>query len=168
MSSDSAWPDTITIEESSEPTLGVDELRAVQGLVDLFEGAQLPSGPRDERWFGWIPVRLELFFQGMATARAELGLGRHRFLEVGCGLGTKLALAHELGFEAVGIDIHRPYLEVCWRTFPHVAASQCSMADFQNWGEFDLVYVARPVTSVAAQMIASHRILEGMRPGALL
>ena len=35
-----------------------------------------------------------------------------RFLEVGCGLGSKCELARQLGFEATGVDLKPEYCDV--------------------------------------------------------
>jgi SAM-dependent methyltransferase len=141
---------------------------ATQELIERFEAQFLPRTPYDDAWYGWIPLRLDYFYAGMVAARDRLGDGAHRFLEVGSGIGTKLCLAHALGWAATGLELHAPYVEVSRRIFPHVEVIEGSAETFDGFGNFDLVYAARVAIDRTHQARILRRMVEEMRPGALL
>jgi SAM-dependent methyltransferase len=148
-----------------------DALRAVQELWERFEANLMPPPPKDpdaiER-FSYIPLALEPFLKGMALCREVLGLGRHRFLEVGSGIGTKAALAHALGFDAYGLEYHEPYVDVAHRLFPHVNYACGDARDpHLDYDEFDVVYCYRVAVNRDVQGKINRRIADDLHPGAL-
>jgi 2-polyprenyl-3-methyl-5-hydroxy-6-metoxy-1,4-benzoquinol methylase len=164
-----SWPDTITIEPSVEPQiLGLDAVLAVQELVERLEAQFMPRTPKDEDWFGWIPLRLDVFLSGLLAVRDQLGFGRHRLLEVGSGIGSKLVLAHALGFEPVGIERYEPYVTVCRRLYPHVTVRVADAERFAGYGAYDVVYSNRVASSLDRQAAINQRIAARLAPGACL
>jgi SAM-dependent methyltransferase len=143
-------------------------ITATQELIERFEAQFLPRTPYDDAWYGWIPLRLDYFYAGMMVAREELGEGGHRFLEVGSGIGTKLCLAHALGWSATGLELHPAYVEVSRRLFPHVEVIEGSAETFEDFDAFDLVYAARVAIDRTRQARILRRLVEKMTPGALL
>jgi hypothetical protein len=170
---DSPGVTVIEVEHAQLPAAAHPEaLAAVQTLVDRFEAPYTSGVPKDELWFSWIPLRLELFFDGVLAAREQLATDRPRsrpsFLDVGSGLGSKCALAHDLGFDSHGIERHEPYLDVCWCLFPYVHAYLEDAETFDGYGAFDLVYSYGVAASIEHQAHIHRRIAEQMRRGAIL
>jgi 2-polyprenyl-3-methyl-5-hydroxy-6-metoxy-1,4-benzoquinol methylase len=163
-----SWPESITIERSHAPAWDPDAIRAVQELIERYEAQVTPTTPKDEAWFGWIPLRFDVFLEGLLVARERLGIGRHRLLEIGSGLGSKLVLAHALGFDAMGIEHHQPYVDACRQLFPHVEVRGTDAESFEAYGGFDVIYSNRVASSLDRQDQIHRRISEQMRPGALL
>jgi SAM-dependent methyltransferase len=143
-------------------------IAATQELIERFEAQFLPRTPYDDDWYGWISLRLDYFYAGMVAAREALGEGGHRFLEVGSGIGSKLCLAHALGWDATGLERHAPYVEASRRLFPHVTVLEGSAEDFMEFADFDLVYAARVAIDRTRQARILRRMVDEMKPGALL
>jgi hypothetical protein len=144
-----------------------DASMAVQEVLERLEAQLTPRTPADEEWFGWIPLRLPYFIHGMLIAREVLGPGFHKHLEVGSGIGTKLALARVMDWQPHGIERYRPYLEVCWQVFPHVNAWEADAETFQDYGDFDLVYMCRVATDPQRQLQITRRVTDQLKPGAV-
>jgi hypothetical protein len=145
-----------------------DASAAVQEVLERLEAQLTPPTPLDEDWYGWVPLRLPYFVHGMLIARDVLGSGFHRFLEVGSGIGTKLALARVMDWQPYGIERYLPYLEVCRRVFPHVNAEEGNAETFEDYGDFDLVYMCRVAPDDRRQEAITCRAAELMRSGAVL
>jgi hypothetical protein len=162
----------IVIERHGRPAVTHPEaLAAVQTLVDHLEAPHLGPTVKDPEWFGWIALRLELFFDGLLLAREviarERPYERPSFLDVGSGIGSKAALAHEMGFAAHGIERHEHYLNASRRLFPHVKAVFASAETYDGYGEFDLIYCYGCAASREHQAHINRLIAEQMAPGAM-
>ncbi len=60
----------------------------------------------------FVPSDFEVAYRGLAAVHsANLATGR-RFLEWGSGIGVVACLAAQLGFDAVGIEIEEPLVEI--------------------------------------------------------
>jgi predicted O-methyltransferase YrrM len=60
----------------------------------------------------FVPSDFDLAYQALAAIeKAHLAAG-HRFLEWGSGIGVVACLATQLGFDAVGIEIEPPLVEI--------------------------------------------------------
>jgi 2-polyprenyl-3-methyl-5-hydroxy-6-metoxy-1,4-benzoquinol methylase len=106
------------------------------------------------------------FLAGM-TIVSNAGSGR-RFLDVGSGIGTKLALASSLEFDVHGIECYSPYIEVSKRLFPDLPVTHCTAEVFDRYDRFDVVYCYRPCVKPEDQNALNRHISERMRSGALL
>ena len=65
--------------------------------------------------FRYIPYRINAFLEQLdtaVTARRVLGCSKPKFLDVGCGIGTKVLLAQHFGCDAYGLEINPKYVEV--------------------------------------------------------
>ena len=113
--------------------------------------------------YGWEPLPLYDFLQGMRVARP--GDGR-RFLDVGSGVGEKLKLAHMLGWEPEGVEIN-PILAGTSREMWPYPVTVADAFDYDGYGEFDLVYCYAILIERDDQMELHHHVTERMRPGAL-
>lgn len=70
-----------------------------------------------------------------------------RFLDVGCGLGSKVGIALSLGFDAYGIEINPYYAAIASE---HVGTNRILCTDavgFCNYANFDVIYFYNPMVS---------------------
>jgi SAM-dependent methyltransferase len=139
---------------------------AAQGLLDKLEARLLPDPPDDETWYGWEPCPLYDFVEGIAVCRHALGPGEHSFLDVGCGIGDKLALARALGWNATGIERHPPYAQTAVELFG-VPVETCWAGDYERYVDHDVIYCYRLSRDDAPQVALNDLIASRMRPGAL-
>jgi SAM-dependent methyltransferase len=144
----------------------LDSWAALQGLTTALEALVLPEPPDDSVWYGWEPLPLLDFIEGITMCRDALGPGEHRFLDVGCGIGDKLVLARALGFEVHGIERHAPYAAVARDTFD--VSAEVEWADaYERYDEHDVVYCNRLARDESRQTTLGDLIADRMRPGSL-
>ena len=76
----------------------------------------------------------------VTTVARLLGERRGRFLEIGCGSGNALVVAESLGFEAVGTELFRDYIEYGRNRGLDVRPGSVDSIPFQD-DAFDVVYL---------------------------
>ena len=62
-----------------------------------------------------------------------------RFLEVGCGLGTKCEIARLHGMQSSGFDINRGYVDLAGKVFFECTFAQANAFEF-DYSDYDLIY----------------------------
>lgn len=112
-----------------------------------------------------VPLRMSYFLGGMCVADSAIE-GRE-FLDVGCGVGNKLRVAHRLGWEVWGIDNWVPYVEVARREVPYAKVKRADAFEFDEYGRFDCVYLYKPCQDNDEEQALEDYISGQMRPGAI-
>lgn len=120
-----------------------------------------------KEWFDWQSLPLTSFYGGMQVVRERLGPGRHKFLDVGSGLGTKLYLADTLGFEPWGIEHNLQYVDLCYHLWPEFVVHECNALEFEDYNKFDVIYSFRCARDSALQDKLNEHILKHMRDDAI-
>lgn len=143
----------------------VDAWEAVHQTLFRLEQRWLPPTPDADVFFAYDPLPVAMFFPTIEVAAKETA-GR-RFLDVGCGIGTKLALMHVLGWQVAGIERHEPYAATARELVPEAAVTTTDLRDVELF-DADLVYMYRPgVSDEMASTLECH-VAERVRPGTLL
>ena len=110
---------------------------AAQQLITKFEMLYAPAfSISDEKWWHWQPSNTFEFYDGIMRA-LEVMDGPRRFLDVGSGLGTKLFIADELGFDVVGLERYKPYIEASYSLFPELSVIHANAEFFTSYGGYD-------------------------------
>lgn len=155
--------------------------------VQATEARYLLHGPRhDPLVTPWMPYQPADFISIIWECMPEVtrlkpveipGIGLlyeiPKFLDVGCGPGTKMAIAQKLfGFCVFGIEIDL--------TMAHEAAVKLAATDAvieqgdalhmpeEYYGGFDLIWLYRPFRDRALELALEARIIREMKPGAVL
>lgn len=153
--------------QPTHPLAHHDTIYATQALIERLEAHLTPNGPtHDPDWYGWIPLKHQTFMTGMLACRQTLGHGHHRFLDVGSGIGTKLILAHELGYQAAGIERWQPYVDMSRRIAPFAHVFHANAEDFEFY-DFDVVYYYGLAPDMDHDGQIKRHITDRMKPGAL-
>lgn len=139
----------------------------IEKLVAKLQDQLVPNHDRTPNWFDWQSLPLSSFYIGMRMIRNKLGEGRHKFLDVGSGIGTKLFLADSLGFDAYGIEHNYEYRKVSLRLWPNYIVWLNDALDFTDYDQFDVVYSYRLARNNELQECVNNHILEHMREGAI-
>lgn len=139
----------------------------VEQLVGKLQQALLPVNPHNPDWFDWQTLPLNSFYMGMLRVREQLGEGKFKFVDVGSGIGTKLYLAHTLGFQAFGIEHNRDYIEVSRRLFPRFTVVECDALEYTSYDYFDVIYSYRLARSDELQEEVNNHIVHHMKEGAV-
>jgi len=112
----------------------------------------------------------------LAAYRVTLALGPgrpRRFLDVGCGGGTKVYLASRY-FEACdGLDLDPGYADAARRTLQRLDAFGCSAfqenaLQFDGYGDYDVIYFFRPMRDDDMLDALEDRLLAQARPGTVI
>lgn len=123
---------------------------AITGAGDLYDRTYYSAEPRD-REEEWEALSLEAARRRMRLLEGLLGF-RGRLLEVGCGTGSQLQAAREMGWEIEGVDIsasaaayarERLGIDVKIATLEQVAYPEASFGVV--WLSHVVEHVPRPV-----------------------
>jgi methyltransferase family protein len=90
-----------------------------------------------------------------------------KFLDVGCGPGTKMRLAEAFGFDAYGIDYAQAHVEAANRGRAEPHAWQADARSWDRYRDFDLLLLNRPMEGPEQEDLELH-VMTGMRPGGVL
>jgi hypothetical protein len=113
----------------------------------------------------WAPFQMADFISIMAECVA-VSEG-NSFLDVGSGIGTKLAVACDLfGLESCGIEVDQVMVE-------HADDSgrvtlTCDALAYEGYGDHDIIWLYRPYRDSLAQAKLEHKIYEEMKTGAIV
>ncbi len=125
----------------------------------------MPPLPDASVFFGYDPLPVALFLDGLLSA--ETYVAGRRFLDVGCGIGTKLVLMSAYGWNVAGIDRYEPYLEVAAELCPEADLRLADLRDVESF-DADLVYMYRPgVSEQHAREFETH-VIERLTSGTVL
>lgn len=90
-----------------------------------------------------------------------------RFLDVGCGIGTKVSIARSIGFEASGIDISADYIRVAEEVFPDCQFQVANALEF-DYQSFDVIYLYVPLADRELMTQLESRIIGQIASGSLI
>ncbi len=120
----------------------------------------------DQQMFtGWMPSDVAQYLVLLIEAIAEAP-GK-KFLEIGCGPGTKMMLARDLfGLDVTGFDRVTEYVAAAKEQ--GLDAWQCDAFDCQAYGKFDIVFFNRPFRDRPTQAKLEKQVYSKIRRGAVV
>lgn len=156
-----------------DPLLALDQ--AIVRLVEQvgIEAGVLvtPSPPTDDaRFYAHYPLPIPEFLAGMAVCDRETPGTPRSFVDLGCGFGGKLVVAHYLGWDVAGVEIRPEYAAIAGRLAPEadiVVADVTTIISRFDLRAFDVVYSYRLMVDLEAQHELNAAVVARMRPGAL-
>lgn len=166
------WPDELNI--------GADNSLLNHLYRSLHRLANSNPQDRNAEEYGCFPdiaLPIKAFERLMSAAyRVALaqGPGRQlRFLDIGCGGGTKVLAAARYFTFCDGIDYDKGYAAAGQRTLQIVEAKDCAIfhADalsFSGYDHYDVIYFYRPMNDDAQLETLENRIRNMARPGTIL
>jgi trans-aconitate methyltransferase len=125
------------------------------------------GGGRDDLavYLPWMPFSWPAFISLLAEALPETY--GNRFLDVGCGLGTKMMLAEEL----FGLDVHgierSPELAKAAREH-WLTVDEADALTWDGYGDIDIIFLNRPFSDQALEAQLEDRVWQEMKPGAVV
>ncbi len=146
--------------------MGPEEFDAVEGMIRRLEELWLPPSPDETVHYGYVPLGLPEYLSGLEVCAASTD-GR-RFLDLGCGIGRSMLLAHLSGWQVTGIEHYSPYAEVARRLVPEATVLECEAEAFDGFSQFDVVYSFRLCVDDDDQNALEQSLVRRMRPGAVL
>src|SRR5260370_21564904 len=122
---------------------------------DADRGTYLPFMPFQ------LPAFAGLLYEAMAEAPGD------RFLDIGCGPGSKMLIAQEIfGLYAFGIDRVPEYVAAAAGLALDV--SEADALSWYNYGAFDLIWFYRPMADPALQARLERKVWDDMAPRAIV
>ena len=144
----------------ADPRAGADEARRFYSAVHDRGSGSLEHEPGSVGWRRAVEARK--VHLGRAASVLQTGVGT-RFLDIGFGDGSALAAAHELGWDAHGLEFGDWLVEAARRRLPfaNVQLGDAMSSGFES-GTFDVIYswhVIEHVLDVQAWLEAVTRLL---------
>jgi hypothetical protein len=126
------------------------------------------TGRDDPRSTPWMPFPLFDFIALVAEALPESA--GDALLEVGCGIGTRMRVAHDLyGLDCHGIDRVPEYVaqatELLPEGMPGVTAEVADALGWDGYGKYDLLWFNRPFADRVLQRQLEAQVWSDMKPG---
>lgn len=127
----------------------------------------LRKGDARSPYLSWMPFQAGEFMSILFECVPQL-YGR-RFLDVGCGPGTKMQLArHFFGLEADGIEVSPEMAQAAQAHGTVTCLDALKEAPAGYYASFDLVWMYRPFRYKDLQFQLDCRVMKEMKPGAVL
>jgi trans-aconitate methyltransferase len=138
-------------------------LKSVTGLERAWQG-NIPSA-NDDQHIPWLPFPIPEFVSLCTAAVTEAeGL---TFLEVGCGIGTKMLIAETIfGLDVFGIERVPEYVAQAQRIGLRV--SEADAGEWKGYGNYDILWLNRPFRQPDTEAALETRIWAEAKPGAVV
>lgn len=133
--------------------------------LDLEWMRRQDAGRDDQRFLPWMPFSWPEFISMTAEALPEMP--GTRFLDVGCGPGTRMLLARDIfGLEVRGFDRVPEYVGAAQKLGLEV--TQEDALEYKGYGYFDLIWMNRPIRDHELQGRLEAKVWDEMSPGAVI
>jgi SAM-dependent methyltransferase len=141
--------------------------RGVVRLVQETEHTWLKQGDPASAMLPWMPFQPAEFCSILFECVPEMK--GSRFLDVGCGPGTKLLLArHFFGLRPDGIEVN-PELAAVARVYAGLLhTGDALLAPDGFYADYDLIWMYRPFRDRQLEQQLEDRVMAEMKPGAIL
>lgn len=146
------------------------KLKQFSAAFNTIERASQQRGLcQSDKSYGWIPFPADCFVEILTDAFRALGNETGKsFLDVGCGIGTKVLLAATM-FDAHGIEISEEHLELSHRLgCPTNRTFKADALDYNGYHRFDFIYFYRPIRDEEIQTCLEEHIRKSMKVGAVI
>lgn len=139
---------------------------------DLYGAGRIPFEHEGKTEYGYPYIRAaHKSFETALLACSQLisppSSGGIRFLEVGCGIGTKCGIARAHGMQSAGFDLKDEYVALARKIFLECTFDQGNAFDF-DYGGYDLVYYHVPFNEDSMLFQLETRILLQIPVGSVL
>jgi 2-polyprenyl-3-methyl-5-hydroxy-6-metoxy-1,4-benzoquinol methylase len=142
-------------------------LEGVSKAIDQLERAWLPAilfGDPEMHAYETLPMD---WFARMLDIAMAATTGR-RYLEVGCGIGTKLVVAQWAGLEVHAIEARAQYAAAAQFMCPEAKVEIADARKYDGYGGFDIIYCYRPLIPDEAQIMLEDYMVARMKQDAVL
>ena len=174
----SSFPPLIT--ESSEIVRGPEYGPLnfmMQALFDMANPRAGDIGLVPDTHYRDIPLSGAYFLNLLQAARRVLLARGHdgpvRFIDVGCGGGTKVLAASAMFEVAHGLEYSPAYVKNGRKFLAKLGADPTTLLEgdaltFDDYGSYDVIYFYRPLKNLDAAFRMEARVLEQARPGTVI
>ena len=145
------------------------QVKAAIGTVIALEArwAADRSAGRDDlaTYTPWMPFSWPAFIALVAEALPEVP--GDRFLEVGCGIGTKMMLAEAVfGLDVHGVERVPEYVKAAREQ--GLSVDEDDALAWEGYGDYDLVFLNRAFSDQGKELQLEATVYDSMKPGAVV
>lgn len=131
--------------------------------------------------YQYIPFEVDRFIEQVAAVRELLGYKEtFSFIDIGCGIGSKVVLASALSFRAHGIEITRRYVTIARKVVangnmgcvyaynandPQIIQGNAFKHDYKP---YDVIYFYCPMVDREKQRVLEEHIVKTAKSGAYI
>lgn len=137
------------------------EQEAIHGAIHRLE-QRWTTVSTDPLWHVYDRLPFWEFIAGMRQA-AQLTDGR-RFVDLGCGIGTNVAIAYHLGWQVSGVEKRPEYVAAASDLVPEGHFVESELLELEEV-EADVIYMYRPARSDELEDALESHIADLLEPG---
>lgn len=149
-------------------SIKTDEVRSAINTakqMDLEWLRQREAGRDDPKFLPWMPFSWPEFISLVAEALPEIP--GTRFLDVGCGPGSRMLLARDIfGLDVQGFDRVPEYVNAA--TLAGFSVTCEDALEYKSYGDFDFIWMNRPIRDKDLQGRLEAKVWDEMSPGAVI
>lgn len=133
--------------------------------LEWLSHGRVPGQKPDPVHNPWMPFQMPDFIAIMAECVSVSG--GNRFLDVGSGIGTKLAVGtHLFGLHSTGIEIDKEMADFAYKHKRYTNYTDALSFGRYHW--YDIIWMYRPFRDPFSQRLLEHTVYENMKPGAII
>jgi SAM-dependent methyltransferase len=144
--------------------------KAIRTFERILVGHRPKDLPNDS--YEYIPFNLESFIKQIKVAYklAKRGNTEPQFLDIGCGIGTKVMIARTFFAISHGVEISKEYYDIAKKltNYCNAYVFHEDALKFKNYHEYDVLYYYCPIADYNKQRELEKLVCECMKPGAIL
>ena len=148
-------------------TSRTDQVRAMISTASAMDSqwlGRVPNRGEMNTYLGWMPFSWPDFVALVAEALPEVT--GDRFLDIGCGVGSKMLLAEEIfGLNVRGVERVPEYVKEARQR--GLIVTEADALGWDGYGEYDLVFFNRPFYDQDLQGQLEAQVWADMKPGAV-
>jgi hypothetical protein len=162
------------LENDQRSSLNVEQAQLMEMFyrLETAVGNAHASDVKDGDW-NYIPFSHLMFYRHLKEAVAGKNLEDLRYLELGCGLGTKLVIAHQwVGIGSVtGIEVVPVFATIArYMLCGAGTILEMNVRDFTDYHEYDVIYSFESYQPLSPPDVLEwiEKVRGAMKPGAIL
>lgn len=131
------------------------------------------EGQRDQR-YPYIPFHIGTFVDEMEVLRQMFGYrcagysNQPKLVDVGCGVGTKLLIARQFGFQCYGIELNEDLVRVARNLIYPSSNIKHADALKEDYSAYDAIYFYCPIRDPRLEAKLERQIIATAKPGTLI
>jgi len=118
--------------------------------------------------YGFVPTDTMLVSDTLLRLFRHMGSAwnRHKFLDIGCGIGNVVRVAQIVGFDAYGLEYNKKIYDVAKDLIGKHCLFKGDMTSFKKYGEYDVLYYYIPIANYETMDKFAKELAEAMKCGA--
>lgn len=143
----------------------VDDIQAINELIYRLTRRWETIVPQFEKNYGYDPLPLIEFMVDIRIA--DENAHGNKFIDIGCGIGDKLALMCGYGYQVQGVEFFVPYVSAARYLVPEADIQAMNAFDLEEINA-DIVYMYRPMKEDDDQRDLEEHVISLLSPGNVL